>query len=64
MYEATPTGCPFRHWDKSHVTVMLQKHGISAKDCRNILSFVEESHYQLACQKYFEVTHKVRRAAA
>ena len=38
---------------------MLQGHGLSSKDCQSVLGFVESSHYQLACQKYFEITHKV-----
>ena len=53
-------GCPFRHWDKGHVTGMLQAHGLSSKDSQSVLGYVESSHYQLACQKYFEITHKVR----
>ena len=41
------------------MTVMLQSHGLSSKDSQSVIEFVESSHYQLACQKYFEITHKV-----
>jgi DNA primase large subunit len=63
----TPTkgdhhGCPFRHWDRSHMTIMLQSHGLSSKDGQSVLEFVKSSHYQLACQKYFEITHKLQSA--
>ena len=59
-FETTPpVGCPFRHWDRSHMTTMLQSHGLSNKDGQSVLEFVESSHYQLACQQYFEITHKV-----
>lgn len=55
-------GCPFRHWDKAHITTMLHSRGLSSRDCRSVMEFVEASHYQLACQKYFEVTHKLQSA--
>ena len=53
-------GCPFRHWDKEHLQRMLTAHGISKSGSDKILDYVENSHYQLACQKYFEITHRVR----
>ena len=53
-------GCPFRHWDKEHLQRMLTAHGISKSGSNKILDYVENSHYQLACQKYFEITHGVR----
>ena len=59
LYVTSTPGCPFRHWDRAHLTAMLQGHGLSSKDSRAVMGFVEESHYQLACQKYFEITHKV-----
>ena len=53
-------GCPFRHWDKEHLQCMLTAHGISRSGSKKVLDYVENSHYQLACQKYFEITHGVR----
>ena len=38
---------------------MLQCHGLASKDSKGVLEYVERSHYQLACQRYFEITHKV-----
>lgn len=52
-------GCPFRHWDRAHLSLMLQRHGVSSKDSKSVLEYVDKSHYQLACQRYFEITHKV-----
>ena len=59
-YIFTLLGCPFRHWDKEHLQRMLTAHGISRSGSKKILDYVENSHYQLACQKYFEITHGVR----
>jgi len=39
---------------------MLTTHGISHSGSTNIMDYVENSHYQLACQKYFDITHGVR----
>ena len=38
---------------------MLLSHGIPHSGVRNVTAFVQEHHYQLACQKYFEITHGV-----
>ena len=38
---------------------MLTSHGVPQKGATEILSYVENSHYQLACQKHFEITHAV-----
>ena len=52
-------GCPFRHWDEGHIQQMLASYGIPMKSIQHIMDYVQSSHYQLACQKYFEVTHGV-----
>lgn len=55
-------GCPFKHWDEEHVRHMLVAHGVSHKAVAEITDYARKSHYQLACQKYFEVTHKLSAA--
>jgi DNA primase large subunit len=50
-------GCPFRHWDDSHIRQMLAGHGLSAKSIQSIETYYQKGHYQLSCQKYFEITH-------
>ncbi len=52
-------GCPFRHWDEAHIRQMLTSHGISHKGIATVTSYVKDNHYQLACQKYYEITHAV-----
>lgn len=55
-----PLGCPFKHWDEEHMQQMLMSHGIPHKGIKQITTYLHEHHYQLACQKYFEITHGVR----
>ncbi|XP_064395296.1 DNA primase large subunit-like [Halichondria panicea] len=55
-------GCPFRHWDDSHIRQMLTTHGVSHKGVTNITAYLKDDHYQLACQKYYEITHAIEAA--
>ena len=38
---------------------MLTAHGVPQKGINEIVTYMENSHYQLACQKHFEITHAV-----
>ncbi|XP_077164053.1 DNA primase large subunit isoform X2 [Paroedura picta] len=49
-------GCPFRHSDPELLKQKLQAYKIPST---GILDLVKGMHYQLACQKYFELTHNV-----
>ncbi|KAJ0410969.1 hypothetical protein ATCC90586_004322 [Pythium insidiosum] len=48
-------GCPFRHADEEHLRKALQ--GISEPDKHEIVTLVQNRHFQVACKKHFEVTH-------
>ncbi|KAL5457207.1 hypothetical protein EMCRGX_G034452 [Ephydatia muelleri] len=50
-------GCPFRHWDEEHVRQMLTSHGLPHKAIQQVMDSSSKSHYQLACQKYFNIKH-------
>uniref|UniRef100_A0A8D0Y6W3 DNA primase large subunit n=1 Tax=Sus scrofa TaxID=9823 RepID=A0A8D0Y6W3_PIG len=52
-------GCPFRHSDPELLRQKLQAYKISPTGIAQILDLVKGTHYQVACQKYFEVTHNV-----
>ncbi|NXM97185.1 PRI2 primase, partial [Sylvia borin] len=52
-------GCPFRHSDPELLKQKLQSYKISPSGITQILELVKGMHYQLACQKYFELTHDV-----
>lgn len=51
-------GCPYRHYDDEHLAAVLGKMQIgSAMDRNEILNLKKNKHYNLACQKHFEVMH-------
>uniref|UniRef100_A0A663N9P3 DNA primase large subunit n=1 Tax=Athene cunicularia TaxID=194338 RepID=A0A663N9P3_ATHCN len=53
------SGCPFRHSDPELLKQKLQSYKIPPSGITQILELVKGMHYQLACQKYFELTHDV-----
>ncbi|XP_028279149.1 DNA primase large subunit [Parambassis ranga] len=52
-------GCPFRHSDPDLLKQKLQVYKVSPSGINQILELVKGMHYQLACQKYFELTHNI-----
>ncbi|XP_067884446.1 DNA primase large subunit [Heterodontus francisci] len=52
-------GCPFRHSDPELLKQKLQSYKIPPAGINQILDLVKGMHYQLACQKYFELTHNI-----
>ncbi|XP_006893210.1 PREDICTED: DNA primase large subunit [Elephantulus edwardii] len=52
-------GCPFRHSDPELLKQKLQSYKISPAGISQILDLVKGTHYQVACQKYFEMTHNI-----
>ncbi|XP_067466002.1 DNA primase large subunit [Thunnus thynnus] len=52
-------GCPFRHSDPELMKQKLQFYKVSPSGISQILELVKGMHYQLACQKYFELTHNI-----
>nr|XP_005484006.1 DNA primase large subunit isoform X1 [Zonotrichia albicollis] len=52
-------GCPFRHSDPELLKQKLQSYKIPPSGIAQVLELVKGMHYQLACQKYFELTHDI-----
>ncbi|XP_075720260.1 DNA primase large subunit isoform X1 [Rhinoderma darwinii] len=52
-------GCPFRHSDPELLKQKLQSFKVPSVGINQILDLVKGMHFQLACQKYFELTHNV-----
>ncbi|KAJ8248176.1 hypothetical protein GJAV_G00239180 [Gymnothorax javanicus] len=55
-------GCPFRHSDPELLKQKLQSYKVSPAGISQIMDLVKGMHYQLACQKYFELTHNIEDA--
>ncbi|XP_008547743.1 DNA primase large subunit [Microplitis demolitor] len=52
-------GCPYRLMDSDTLKKKLIAYGLSASDAAEIAALAKDHHYQLACAKYYEITHKV-----
>ncbi|GIY88257.1 DNA primase large subunit [Caerostris extrusa] len=50
-------GCPFKHSDQSNLKQRLQGLNINSSATDNILDLSSRGHYQIACTRFFEVTH-------
>lgn len=52
-------GCPFKHYDNTSLKKLLLSSKLTSADINCISDYAIRGHYQLACTKYFEVTHNV-----
>lgn len=50
-------GCPFKIWDPSVLKTKLGSYGLSVAHVEEIVSFASKGHYQIACGRYFEISH-------
>jgi DNA primase large subunit len=50
-------GCPFRHFSAQSLEATLYKNKVGASQVNEIVRLAKDRHYQLACTRYFEVTH-------
>lgn len=53
-------GCPFKSWDPIDLRSKLTSYGLSASNVQDIASYASKGHYQIACSRYFEVTHNTK----
>lgn len=50
-------GCPFRHSDLSHLKQQLLAWNVPVAGVSEVAEYVTHGHYQLACGKYFQLSH-------
>ncbi|XP_038057684.1 DNA primase large subunit-like [Patiria miniata] len=50
-------GCPFRHTDSNLLKQRLAAYKVNQSGIDEIIDLVNKSHYQVACSKYFMLTH-------
>jgi DNA primase large subunit len=53
-------GCPFKHSDASHLKQQLLAWNLPTADINKVAEYVTQGRFDLACTKYFEVTHGVQ----
>jgi len=51
-------GCPYRHYDEANLNRLLERSGVGVTEREEMLKLSKGQHYQLACAKHFEVSHK------
>jgi len=52
-------GCPFKHSDAEILQRRLQSYNLSNESVKEVIDLVKKQHFQIACARYFEVTHKL-----
>lgn len=50
-------GCPYKIYDAAALKMKLTGYGVGAAHVQEIMSLVAKGHFQLACGKYFQITH-------
>ncbi|XP_071481246.1 DNA primase large subunit-like [Diadema antillarum] len=55
-------GCPFRHTDAPLLKQRLSSYGLTQNGVDQVMDLVKGNHYQLACTRYFELSHNVPEA--
>ncbi|XP_039252683.2 DNA primase large subunit-like [Styela clava] len=55
-------GCPFKHSSPELLKQRLHHYKIPKDSIDEIIKLMKSQHYQIACTKYYEVTHKVDEA--
>ncbi len=49
---------PFKHFEKDFLRQKLRQYGRSEEETREITEYADHNNYQIACQRYFELSHK------
>ena len=47
-------GCPFKHFDESHLRTMMSKHGLKSVDIDSVMMHKNGQDHKLACTHYFK----------
>lgn len=53
-------GCPFKTLDPVALKSKLTSYGLSPMHVQEVATFATKGHYQLACDRYFEVIHDTK----
>jgi len=51
-------GCPFRAFSADNLRAKMRAFNVPDANISEILTLVQNQHYQIACTRYYEITHK------
>jgi len=52
-------GCPFRHFSPENLRSTLRASQVPEPNVQEMLELVKNQHFQVACTRYYEITHKL-----
>jgi len=52
-------GCPFRHFSPENLRSTLRAGQVPEANIQEVLELVKNQHFQVACTRYYEITHKI-----
>ncbi|KAL0479286.1 DNA primase large subunit [Acrasis kona] len=50
-------GCPFKNFNESSLKMEMRSKEFGDESIREVIELVQRKHYQIACRKYFDLTH-------
>lgn len=56
-------GCPFKLFQPVDLKPKLISYGLSTFHAEEVVEYVRKGHYQIACSKYFQITHETKEMA-
>lgn len=51
-------GCPFKHFERDFLKQKLRQYGRNEDEIGQIMEHSDSNNFQIACQRYFEFSHK------
>jgi len=52
-------GCPFRHFESEFLKQRMSNNGLNKDGVEQVMKYVKGGHCQVACAKYFELSHGI-----
>lgn len=54
-------GCPFKHFSQGNLEARLYRDQLNTVQVNEIMDLVNGKHYQVACTRYYEMTHPAQK---
>ncbi|XP_013097163.2 DNA primase large subunit [Stomoxys calcitrans] len=64
VVQGSANGCPYKYYDQSTLKQKLAAAGLGTAHIQEVAGLAAKHHYQLACAKYFQITHETSQEVA